>query len=88
MAQGLKFTCDHCSEECGERDRPVIYLVVGSTDNGEMAADIKLPPIAWRVLKRGAVPRMDFCPDCLAKALGQKSITVEEHDELVKAAGA
>ncbi len=86
MAQGLKFICDVCGDECGGRDKPVIYIVVGSTDNGELAVALKLPTIAWEVLKRGAVPRIDFCPNCAAAAIGQKTMTVEEHDALVKTA--
>ena len=84
MAQGMRFTCDgDCGDECGTSAKPVIYVVVGSRDNGQMAADVKLPAFVWDILQ-GATPRKDFCPECFAEALGLSLMTVEEHDALAR----
>lgn len=88
MAQGIRFTCDGgCGEECGTSDNPVIYVVVGSRNNGQLEADVKLPAFVWSILKR-AVPRQDFCPKCFGKALGLPLMTVDEHDKATAAAAA
>ena len=85
MAQRQAFTCDGgCGEEVGVRSNPVIYLVVGTTDNGQMDEKVQLPPQVWAILK-SAVPRKDYCAACFAEAFGTPLVTLEAYEASVSA---
>jgi len=85
MAHRHAFTCDGgCGEAVGTRAAPVIYLVVGTTDNGAMDADVKLPSQVWEILK-GHVPRKDYCAACFAEAFGTPLVTLEAYEASVSA---
>ena len=76
--QAISFSCEDCGERIETKDCPVVvYLVAGlapmhpSTVAGMGVADVTyhpMPQIARELLAR-PVPRMDFCPECLAKRL-------------------
>lgn len=79
--QKPKFTCDHpgCGDEVATPDNPIIYLVVGTTDNGKMTADVKLPPAVWALLKT-TLSRKDYCPSCFAKEFGTELMTLPDFE--------
>lgn len=82
--QRQQFTCDDgCGHEVATRERPVIYVVTGTSDNGQMDADVKLPPQIWAILKQ-AVPRKDFCPGCFAKAFKTTLVTLDQYEASLK----
>lgn len=86
MANRVGKLCDDClvkgvEELIGTRASPIMYMVVGTYENGEIQPDATLPRFGWQiycayserhdVLEMVATPRAELCGPCWVKRLSE-----------------
>jgi hypothetical protein len=88
MAQRRIYDCDVCGDEVGTAAQPLVYLVVGSLENGAIDQSARLPAFVWAIMaqktERQENPyRREWCGACLAADIaryGTELLTLAEFE--------